>query len=57
MTTAFQDRADNRPPTLADTGGRLGLANYQIANFPAPTVPAANPAPPAQEPGRRPHIG
>jgi hypothetical protein len=57
MTTAFQGKADDRPPTFGDTNGQLALANYQIANFPRPTVPAVNPAPPVQEPGRRPHIG
>jgi hypothetical protein len=57
MTTAFQNRAVTKPPTLDDTNTQLALANYEIAHFPAPTVPAVNPAPPVQEPGRRPHIG
>jgi phospholipase C len=57
MTTAFQGKADDRPPTFGDTNGQLALANYQIANFPRPTVQAVNPAPPVQEPGHRPHIG
>jgi phospholipase C len=57
LTEAFQDKADNVPPTYADTGGQLGLANYQISNFPLPTPPGANQTPPQQESGNRPHIG
>jgi phospholipase C len=57
LTEAFQDKANDVPPTYASTGGQLGLANYQIAHFPLPTPPGADQTPPTQESGDRPRIG
>jgi phospholipase C len=54
LTSAFRFRgrpAD--PPTMPSTTGQLRLAEYEVANLPAPVAPD-NQTPPAQAPGRRP---
>ena len=42
------------PPVLPDTTGNLALAQYEIANLPAPVPPTGQQVPPTQDPGRRP---
>ncbi len=54
LTSAFGFPARARFPRLPDTKRQLAQADYEISNFPAPGVPAANSGPPAQETGTRP---
>ncbi|MGZ0147366.1 alkaline phosphatase family protein [Kribbella sp. WER1] len=42
------------PPTMPSTTGHLRLAEYEVANLPAPVAPQSNQQPPTQAPGRRP---
>ncbi|HEY3713842.1 MAG TPA: alkaline phosphatase family protein [Jatrophihabitantaceae bacterium] len=54
FTSAFRFHGHPaQPPALPDTTGNLALAQYEIANLPAPAAPARQVLP-RQEPGRRP---
>lgn len=56
MTSAlrFRDKPAD-PPTMPSTAGSLALAQYEVANLPAPVLPGDQ-VPPVQAPGRRPTI-
>ncbi|WP_236790222.1 alkaline phosphatase family protein [Amycolatopsis sp. GM8] len=57
LTSAFRfDEGKAKPPVLPDTAGPLTLSRYEASQLPAPVVPPANPKPPTQEPGHRPHL-
>lgn len=54
LTAAFRfGEPPARAPILPSTGGMLHHARYAAANLPAPTIPGADQAPPAQERGAR----
>jgi len=57
LTSAFRfGQPDFNPPSLPDTSGQYNLSQYEISQFPLPTVPTTNQRMPRQEPGHRPHI-
>jgi phospholipase C len=41
------------PPVLPDTTGALALAQYEVANLPAPVAPESEQTAPVQAPGHR----
>jgi phospholipase C len=54
LTSPFRfTHADNRPPVLPDTAGRLNLARYEAAHLPKPPIPGADQQFPKQEKGSR----
>jgi phospholipase C len=58
LTAAFRfDEASAEAPVLPDTTGPLTLAINEAARLPKPAVPGEGQAMPAQEKGRRKHIG
>jgi phospholipase C len=57
LTSAFRfGSADEHPPALPDTNGQYNLAQYEISQFPLPSVPTTDQTLPVQEPGRRPRL-
>ena len=57
LTSAFRFNQPNfNPPKLPDTNGDFNLSQFEISQFPLPTVPTTNQQMPTQEPGRRPSI-
>jgi phospholipase C len=57
LTSAFRFHDFQEPPTLPDTQGAANLAQYEVAQLPAPTVPLSHQSMPHQEHGHRPHVG
>jgi phospholipase C len=58
LTSAFRfNDATKRAPVLPDTTGQYNLAQYEVAQLPAPVVPTTNQSVPHQEPGHRPKVG
>ncbi|MDW5325640.1 alkaline phosphatase family protein [Plantactinospora sp. KLBMP9567] len=57
LTSAFRFRGrPAHPPTMPSTAGNLALAQYEVANLPAPVPPSERQVPPVQAPGRRPVV-
>ena len=56
LTSAFRFHdARTRFPRLPGTAKKLAEAEWEVANLPAPTLPAADQKLPHQKPGHRPH--
>ncbi|HLI01285.1 MAG TPA: alkaline phosphatase family protein [Acidimicrobiales bacterium] len=53
LTSTLRFTPGAEPPVIAETGGNLNLATYEVANLPAPTLPGAAQSVPHQEPGHR----
>jgi phospholipase C len=55
FTSAFRFHGNPaKPPVLPDTTGNLALAQYEIANLPAPAAPTTDQVAPTQARGHRP---
>jgi phospholipase C len=57
LTGAFRFDDANDAPPLPDTNGQYNLAQFEVSQFPLPSIPGAQQSVPRQEPGRRPHVG
>ncbi|WP_345634763.1 alkaline phosphatase family protein [Rugosimonospora acidiphila] len=54
LTSALRMNGKAKAPVLPDTSGPLILANYEVGQLPAPTLPGAAQSLPKQESGKRP---
>jgi phospholipase C len=57
LTGAFRFNYASDAPPLPDTNGQYNLAQFEVAQFPLPSIPGAEQRVPRQEPGHRRHVG
>ena len=57
LTGAFRFSDAAGAPPLPDTTGQYNLAQYEVSQFPLPSIPGAQQTVPSQEPGHRRHVG